>query len=68
MTITSYLIPLSIRFLNCTRDSVLCIGIKPDYICFGGRNSNPLQHASMDRGALWATVRGVTKSWTQLSD
>ena len=23
---------------------------------------------SMDRGALWATVHGVIKSWTQLSD
>ena len=23
---------------------------------------------SMDRGAWWATVHGVTKSWTQLSD
>ena len=22
----------------------------------------------MDRGALWATVHGVEKSWTQLSD
>ena len=22
----------------------------------------------MDREAWWATVRGVTKSWTQLSD
>jgi len=22
---------------------------------------------SMERGAWWATVRGVTKSWTQLS-
>ena len=22
----------------------------------------------MDRGALWATVHGVVKSWTQLSD
>ena len=22
----------------------------------------------MDRGAWWATVHGVTKSWTQLSD
>ena len=22
----------------------------------------------MDRGALWAPVHGVTKSWTQLSD
>ena len=35
-------------------------------------NGNPLQYFclenSMDRGAWWATVRGVTKSWTQLSD
>ena len=23
---------------------------------------------SMDRGAWWATVHGVTKSWAQLSD
>ena len=23
---------------------------------------------SMDRGAWWATVHGVTTSWTQLSD
>ena len=22
----------------------------------------------MDRGAWWATIHGVTKSWTQLSD
>ena len=35
-------------------------------------NSNPLQYShlekSMDRGAWWATVHGVAKSWTQLSD
>ena len=35
-------------------------------------NGNPLQSSSlenpMDRGAWWATVRGVTKSWTWLSD
>ena len=33
-------------------------------------NGNPLQHSclknSMDRGAWWATVHGVAKSWTQL--
>ena len=33
----------------------------------GGRNGNPLQYSclenSMDRGAWWATVHGVTKSW-----
>ena len=38
----------------------------------GGRNSNPLQYAClenpMDGGACQATVHGVTKSQTQLSD
>ena len=37
----------------------------------GGGNGNPLQYSclenSMDRGAWWATVHGVTKSQTQLS-
>ena len=35
-------------------------------------NSNPPQYSClenpMDRGAWWATVHGVTKSWTQLSN
>ena len=35
-------------------------------------NGNPLQYSClenpMDRGAWWATVHGVTKSWTRLSD
>ena len=39
---------------------------------FGEGNDNPLQYScledSMDRGAWWATVYGVTKSQTQLSD
>ena len=34
----------------------------------GAGNGNPLQYSCvekpMDRGALWATVRGVSKSWT----
>ena len=34
----------------------------------GGGLSNPLQYSClknpMDRGAWWATVHGVTKSWT----
>ena len=37
----------------------------------GGGNGNPLQcsclEKSMDRGARWALVHGVSKSWTQLS-
>ena len=36
----------------------------------GGGNGNPLQDSCwenpMDRGAYWATVHGVTKSWTRL--
>ena len=38
----------------------------------GEGSGNPLQYSClgnpMDRGAWWATVHGVSKSWTQLSD
>ena len=38
----------------------------------GGGNGNPFQYSclknSMDRGAWWATVHGIAKSWTGLSD
>ena len=38
----------------------------------GEENGNSLQYSclenSMDGGAWWATVHGVTKSWTRLSD
>ena len=38
----------------------------------GEGNGNPLQYScpekSMDKGAWQATVHGVTKNWTQLSD
>ena len=38
----------------------------------GGGYGNPLQYSclenSMDRGAWWAVVHGVAKSWTVLSD
>ena len=38
----------------------------------GEGDGNPLQYSclenSMDKGAWWATVDGVTKSWTGLSD
>ena len=37
----------------------------------GEGNGNPLQYPClgnpMNRGVWWATVHGVTKSWTQLS-
>ena len=38
----------------------------------GGGNGNPLQYSSrdnpVDRGAWWATIHGVTKSWTWLTE
>jgi len=38
----------------------------------GEGNGNPLQYSSlensMNRGARWATVHQVIKSWSQLSD
>ena len=38
----------------------------------GEGNGNPLQYSClvklMDRGAWQATIHGITKSWTQLSD
>jgi len=38
----------------------------------GEGNGDPLQYSymenSMDREAKWATVHGIAKSWTQLSD
>ena len=37
----------------------------------GGGNGNPLQYSClenpMERGAWWAIVHGVTRSWTQLN-
>ena len=40
--------------------------------CPGEGNGYPLQDSclenSMERGAWWATVHGVAKSWTQLSN
>ena len=51
-----------------TRDSVLISGSGQSP---GEGNGNPLQYSclenSMERGAWWATVRGVAKSQTQLS-
>ena len=47
--------------------SVLVSGRSP-----GGGNDNLLQYSclenSVDRGAWWATVHGVTNSWIQISD
>ena len=49
-----------IQNIDCSKDSL------------GEGNGNPLQYSClenpMDRGAWWAAVHGVTKSWTLLSD
>ena len=49
------------------RGSVPGLGRSP-----GEENGNPLQYSclenSMDKGVWWATVHGVKKSQTQLSD
>ena len=34
----------------------------------GEENGNPLQYSCLDRGAWWATVHGVAKTQTRLSD
>ena len=38
----------------------------------GEENGNPLQYSclenSMDDGAWWATVHGIAKSWTPMTD
>ena len=38
----------------------------------GEGNGNPLQYSCLenrtDRGAWWATISGITNSWTPLSD
>ena len=48
------------------------LGLVPGWRSPGGGNGNPLQYRClenpMDRGAWWATVHGVPKSWIRLSD
>ena len=51
-----------------------CIYIKFTLVLASGEgNGNPLQYSfpwriPLDRGAWWATVHGVTKSWTRLNN
>ena len=49
------------------------VGLIPGLGRFPGvGNGNPLQYSclenSMDRETWWATLHGVTKSWTQMSN
>ena len=47
--------------------SILGLGRSP-----GGGHGNPLQYSCLqnllDRGAWWATVHGIARSWTRLSN
>ena len=47
------------------------VDLIPGWEKSGEGNDNPLQYSClenpMDRGAWWATVHGVVKTWTQLS-
>ena len=52
-----------------TQISVL---LKVPLVVSGEGNGNPLQYSclknSRDRGAWWAAVHGVVKSWTRMSE
>ena len=61
-----------VKNLPANEEDARDVGLIPGLGRFpGGGNGNPLQYSclenSMDRGAWWDTVHGVTKSWTQLS-
>ena len=53
---------------SSTRDAMIC----GSEMSPGGGHGNPLQYSCqenpMDRGAWWATIHSVTKSWTNQSD
>ena len=57
----------------CQSRRCRCVGLIPGLVSSpGGGNGNSCQYSCleipMDRGAWWLAVRGVTKSWTWLSD
>ena len=58
---------------TCTAGAAGDIGSRPESgRSHGGEHGNPLQYSCleslMDRGAWQATIHGVPKSWTRLSD
>ena len=62
---------LSCKESTCNAGDAGHVGSIPESErCPGGGNGNPLQcpclENPMDRGAWWATVHVVTKSWTRL--
>ena len=65
-------VALVVKNLSCKAGDMRDTGLIPGLgRCPGeGHSSNPLQYSClenlMDRGSRWATVHGVTKSWTRL--
>ena len=62
-------VALEVKNLPADAGDVRDSGLIPGWGGFpGGQHGNPLQHPClenpMDRGAWWATVRGVAKSQT----
>ena len=59
---------VKLNFLSLLLE-IIIIG---EYMLHGVGNGTPLQYSClenpMDRGAWWAAVYGVAKSWTRLSD
>ena len=62
---------ISLRYMNLGNSLKLWVS-SVSVIKWGEGNGYPIQYYglknSMDRGAWWATVHRVTKSWAQLSD
>ena len=63
---------LSSKESTCNAGDAIDAGLIPESgRSPGGGNGNPLQYSCrenpMDRGAWWATVHRVTKSWTRLN-
>ena len=59
------------KYLPAMQETQVNVGLIPGLGSYpGGGLCNPLQYAClenpMDRGAWWAAVHRVTKSWTQL--
>ena len=62
---------LVVKNLPTSAEDLRDSGLIPRWGRFHEGHDNPLQHSRLenatDRGAWRATVRGVAKSWTQLS-
>ena len=74
-----FLIHIHIFYFSTGSDGKACANNSGDPGSFTGSgrfsgegNGNPLQYSCLEnpvnRGAWWATVHGVTKSWTRLSN